>query len=459
MEIFKIERNCTEIHYEYLKSTIKTEETVVLLHGNGLNSGSWYKIIDDLRERYHVLMYDFPGEGKSPLKATLPSWSELSEDLKLLLDFLQIEKCHLIGHGAGGNLSIYFTNEYPQYVKSVTLISTPCYFSKALYKKYIEFRKDLVSKGGFNNLIDYMVPRITISPKGSHDWNLIWESYNITSLEMHFHFYHLVVDVNWINMVARIEQPVLLLSGALDPILSAYSSAITSSFIPRSHYINIPSASNMVFIDNPKETVVAFNDFVQKSNDSINFDPFLIEYHSHIRQELSQVLLEENDETNSRLKIEVLDKFSVSINGSTIDKGWNRRNAKNLLLYFAVHRKVSRERVLEIFWPDIDPVKARNHLRVSLSNLRKIFEGYGVKDLLVTDREYIALNGTVECDLLELLNKLKDNNVTKKSLEKYADIILSENYLSGFYDNWSVSIKQFITNMFELHYPELYDGG
>lgn len=456
MDIFKIPRNDTEIHYEYLKSVAETSETVVLLHGNGLNSASWYKITDGLRERFNVLMYDFPGEGQSPPKATLPSWHELAEDLKLLLDHLQIEHGHLIGHGAGGNLAVFFTNEYAARVKTVCLISAPCYFSKSLYKQYIAYRKNLVAEGGFHHLIAYMVPRITKSEPGSDDWTLLWDSYNKTSPDMHFHFYELVVETNWIDRVKTIDKPVLLLSGALDPILTAYSTAITSSFIARSHYSNIPHASNMVFIDNPEETLRTFLDFVQRAADDVDFDPFLTEYHRLIKQELSQVLLADHDGALPRLAIEVLDTFSVAVNGKRIDEGWNRRFAKNLLLYLAVNGKTAREKVMETFWPDLEIGKARNQLRVSLANLRKIFADHGVDNLILSDREYIALHAKIECDLLDLLQALKNDADQKTSLDNYIDPVLHENVLSGFYDDWSTSIKQFIANMFELHYPELF---
>lgn len=51
---------------------------------------------------------------------------------------------------------------------------------------------------------------------------------------------------------------------------------------------------------------------------------------------------------------------------------------------------------------------------------------------------------------------MKNDADQKTSLDNYIDPVLHENVLSGFYDDWSTSIKQFIANMFELHYPELF---
>jgi pimeloyl-ACP methyl ester carboxylesterase len=458
LNVFSISRNSTEMHYSLLPSVSGSNETVVLLHGNGLHSGSWHKIADGLREHFQLLMYDFPGEGQSPMKATLPTWEELAEDLKLLLDELGIESCHLIGHGAGGNLAIVFTNEYPRCVKTACLISTPCYFSRTMYKNYIAYRKSLVSAGGFENLIGYLVPRITVSREGSPDWEMLWDGYRRTNPDMHFHFYEMVMDVNWIEKVRTIDKPVLLLSGTLDPILPSSSSAIIGSFIPRSRCVNIPNASNAVFIDNPQATLDAWLEFARHSDEPAKNDPFLAEYHRQIRKALNRVLDASGDGLTAepRLAVNVLDGFSVSVNGIPLDKGWNRRYAKNLLLYLAVHGKVARERVIETFWPEMALDNARNQLRVALSHLRNLLGECGADDLIAADREYISLNGPVRCDLAELLAALRDGAENRPLLDRYAGIVLNEQYMSGFYDNWSVSIKQFIANMFERHYPELF---
>jgi|GEM_PF-3456332 hypothetical protein len=468
MSVFRIPRNHTEIHYEYLCTSTRTEETIVLLHGNGLDSRIWYKIIDGLLEYFNVLIYDFPGHGESPLKTCLPSWEELCEDLKLLMEFLDIRYGHLVGHGIGGSFAVKFVNVYPSTIKTLSLISTLLCFPTEGVREYVAYIKKQVAQFGQKGIVNYLVPKLTIFEETTEERKLIQNSYESVDLDMHYHFYKLIIETNWRTEIKQINKPVLLLAGALDDIYTPYSSLITSSLLSKSSFINIPNASNMVFIDQPEESKARMIDFIITSTDDslerIN-SPFNITYYQN-KMKNDFLIMHQTDITPYEISFKVIGQFSVSINDVPIEAGWNRRLAKNIFLYLSFYRMVTREKLIDVFWPEIDIKSAKNQLRVSLNNLKSILQAAGFNNIIKSDSEYIFIDAIVHCDinqlylLLNISDHVKQRVVLEEQVLNNVSCIVAGNYLIGFYDDWSTQLKRDIETLFidsAHHLASLYE--
>ena len=78
--------------------------------------------------------------------------------------------------------------------------------------------------------------------------------------------------------------------------------------------------------------------------------------------------------------------------GSQARAHFRTRKTASLLAYLAFHPGMhARESLIEVLWPDIDPLAGRNRLRVTLSLLRDIFEEDAV---VVADRSSAGLDAT-----------------------------------------------------------------
>ncbi|MEX0975269.1 MAG: BTAD domain-containing putative transcriptional regulator, partial [Bacillota bacterium] len=74
------------------------------------------------------------------------------------------------------------------------------------------------------------------------------------------------------------------------------------------------------------------------------------------------------------LEVKMFGSFEVSVKGVPIpEKAWQTRKVKALLKYLVVNRsrRVSREDLMELLWPDADPDSSAPSLRVTLSRLRR----------------------------------------------------------------------------------------
>ncbi|MCS7462846.1 alpha/beta fold hydrolase [Paenibacillus doosanensis] len=452
--MFNIDRNGTPIYYDYRRSEADTEEVVILLHGNGVDSQSWFQITDGLAENYHLLLPDFPGYGRSPSQTKLPSWEELCEDLIALTRYLGLERYHLIGHDLGGNLAVIFANRFPHLVRTVCLISTPCFFPVEETRTYIQFRKNLVQKFGKEKLISHVLPNITLHNHTAQAWGVVYSGLRACSLDMHFHCCHLVVDTDWISELKRLSMPALVMSGENDSLFTPYSSLVASGFIPRSEYVNILDASNMVFIDQPQETLRHIRRFLTKSDGfAAESSDELKQMHKKMKERFAQSPFPHPAPV---LTMKLLGQFSIRLNELPMEYGWNQRFAKTLILYLTFYRKVSRDQLLDDLWPDKNLLSAQNQLRVSLNYLKTLFSQHGCSSIITSDREYIALEADVHCDIYELYRVLMNDRIEENrdrledALFRYAEVIRSHHYLIGYSDDWSVRLKEQIAARMQL---------
>jgi pimeloyl-ACP methyl ester carboxylesterase len=75
---------------------------MVVLHGIGSGSGSWFSQLDELSSTYRVIAWDAPGYGATtPVDNPSPVAAEYAAVLELLLAALDVELAVLIGHSFG----------------------------------------------------------------------------------------------------------------------------------------------------------------------------------------------------------------------------------------------------------------------------------------------------------------------------------------------------------------------
>lgn len=107
--------NGTRLHYEM----VGAGQPLVLIHGSGLDLRMW----DDqaiVFSRHHlVVRYDRRGFGRS----AIPSGGAYAhyEDLKALLDHLDVGRPCLLGHSSGGRAALDFAVRYPDAVRGLIL--------------------------------------------------------------------------------------------------------------------------------------------------------------------------------------------------------------------------------------------------------------------------------------------------------------------------------------------------
>jgi 3-oxoadipate enol-lactonase len=103
---------------------------VVLIHAGFLDSRMWddqFGYFSD--EGFRVIRYDLRGSGRSDKLSPPSSQPSLAakyddaNDLFELLEFLKIDKCHLVGLSNGGSVAINFALSHPNNLKCLVLVA------------------------------------------------------------------------------------------------------------------------------------------------------------------------------------------------------------------------------------------------------------------------------------------------------------------------------------------------
>ena len=97
---------------------------IVLIHGFGSKKESFMAQIPALSHEFKVISFDNRGSGKSA-RPNIPYTMEMFvDDIKGLLEYLEIDKAHLIGLSLGGMIGLNYVLKYPNTVNKLVLINT-----------------------------------------------------------------------------------------------------------------------------------------------------------------------------------------------------------------------------------------------------------------------------------------------------------------------------------------------
>lgn len=99
-------------------------EPLLFLHGFTLDRRMWRRDVPFFSHSFRVIVYDSRGHGLSDATISGYSRSDRVEDLLHLVDFLKIERFHLVGLSMGGATGIGFALKYQHRLKSLALVST-----------------------------------------------------------------------------------------------------------------------------------------------------------------------------------------------------------------------------------------------------------------------------------------------------------------------------------------------
>ena len=109
----------TDIKLHYIEKG--TGSPLILLHGNGEDSGYFVHQIEYFSREYRVIALDTRGHGKSPRGDRPFTIRQFAEDLHDFMDEQGIEKADILGFSDGGNTALVFALKYPERVDRLIL--------------------------------------------------------------------------------------------------------------------------------------------------------------------------------------------------------------------------------------------------------------------------------------------------------------------------------------------------
>ncbi len=108
------------LNYQVLPHS-RSKEWIMLLHGLGGSSQTWYKQLSDLNSEYNLLLPDFFGHGRT--REVLPEYTfqGLTDALAQLLSHLRLQRAHVMGISLGSVLACALALHHGHRIKSMIL--------------------------------------------------------------------------------------------------------------------------------------------------------------------------------------------------------------------------------------------------------------------------------------------------------------------------------------------------
>ncbi|MFN2645813.1 MAG: pyrimidine utilization protein D [Burkholderiales bacterium] len=134
-----------ELYYESHGTGSSTP--VLLLSGLGGLAAYWKSNLPAFSARHRVIVHDHRGAGQSSHSLIRYSVDQMADDVLRLMDALQIERAHVVGHSTGGAIGQTLAAEHPERLASLVLYATwtRC---DAFFSRVFEVRKHLLLDSG-----------------------------------------------------------------------------------------------------------------------------------------------------------------------------------------------------------------------------------------------------------------------------------------------------------------------
>lgn len=248
------EINVSRIYYEIAG----IGEPLILIHGWSFDTRCWDDQFDIFSKEYRVVRYDLRGFGRSALPDTGAVYSH-TDDLVSLLDFLKIEKAHIMGHSFGGKISFDFVLNNPSKVISLILpdaaMDVP---GLKVSEEVIAWIRDTWRTGKENGVDEakkvwmngppfrpamknpQSASKVTQMIKDYSGWH--WTHKDPCNFPKPFP----------LERLNGIKVPALILAGELNPKIYHDWADIQKKYIPNSKKEIIPNAGHALNIENPE---------------------------------------------------------------------------------------------------------------------------------------------------------------------------------------------------------------
>jgi pimeloyl-ACP methyl ester carboxylesterase len=247
--------------------------TLVLLHGGFVDCRMWEPQVEEFASDYRVLRYDLRGHGRTGTSARVRYSVELfADDLKALLEALEIQQASVCGLSFGGMVAQAFASKYTHVLEALVLadtaVSTTLTWSDKLQRYLLAprwlFLPTIRVLGG-RRFVDFSfwLARRTRNPQWFGQNEAVRQYVEEAMLQMstseYVKMYGAIYDFDLVDL-STIRVPTLLLNGEHESGSVHRHAKYIQQVIPHAEATIIPGAGHISNMENP----VAFNDALER---------------------------------------------------------------------------------------------------------------------------------------------------------------------------------------------------
>lgn len=246
-------------------------EALILIPGFASGAWTWFRQIEELSKDFRVITFDPRGIGKS----TLPSKSgeNLSmktfvEDVLGLLDFLKIEKTHILGASFGGFVAQEFALQFPERLNCLILACTTA-GGAGHVKPDVEALRSFAPDAALSlgeHIRRFLRPAFTDEFNRGHPEQVEqicrMRETNDVAKAVYLAQLHAALNLELEDRIGAIKAQTLVITGDKDLVVPMENSVNLASKLPNATLQIVENGSHLFFIENAGEFNRAISKFL-----------------------------------------------------------------------------------------------------------------------------------------------------------------------------------------------------
>ena len=221
--------------------SIGSGDPVMLVHGFGEDGNVWDKQVEHLKSKYHLIVPDLPGSGKSEMINDM-SMEGMAEVLHSIIHEENIDRCTVIGHSMGGYITLALVESYWNHVNAFGLFHSSAFADtdekKETRKKGIEF----IKQNGAFEFLKTSTPNLFSPNSKVQIPNSIDEFINslkeFTPQALIAYYNAMMARPDRTSILKNTENPVLFIAGEHDNAIPI-NDVLKQCHLPEKSYIHV----------------------------------------------------------------------------------------------------------------------------------------------------------------------------------------------------------------------------
>jgi pimeloyl-ACP methyl ester carboxylesterase len=249
------------VYYEYFGAGDR--EAVCLLNGLAMSTDSWYGFLPRLRPEFDVMLYDYPGQGRSTTLDVPYLIPDFAHALTRVADALEVARFHLMGISYGGFVALEYARLYQRRLHTLTL-SGILLTREELFEMYEELSLRFYRSGplAFELYTHYMYEKIfgedfvrVVRPKLEamrQNFEARWKDkiHCLIRLTEAQDPLFAALEANDAGYRA-VETPTLIMAGAEDRAIPPGVQRKIADLLPNARFELVPGSGHVVYLEKP----------------------------------------------------------------------------------------------------------------------------------------------------------------------------------------------------------------
>ena len=243
---------------------------LVLLHGIGSGSGSWFHQLHGLADQYCMIAWDAPGYGRTtPLVTEFPDAKDYATALKAFLTALDIQPDVIIGHSLGALMAGAFVAAFKPALRALILADPANGYGaadEAIRLEKMNARLAMVNDLGVAEMAKSRSSNLLSASASDEALALVRWNMSLIHAEGYRQATRMLAHGHLIGDADAFVGPVLVMGGSEDIVTPEAGCREVAAAFRNSEYSTLPGVGHASYVENGKQ----FNNMVQSFLDPLH---------------------------------------------------------------------------------------------------------------------------------------------------------------------------------------------